>query len=80
MKLHKEGYKILRNQLLFLVFSIFIINDSWIFNTILSIQIALLILTLNFFRIPKRIFEKKDGNIYSPCDGKVVVIEETTEN
>ena len=80
MKLHKEGVKILRNQMLFILFTIFIINYGWIFNTILSVQIVLFILTLNFFRVPKRIFERKDGIVYSPCDGKVVVIEETTEN
>ena len=80
MKLHKEGYKILRNQLLFLLFTILIINYGWIFNTILSVQIVLFILTLNFFRVPKRNFARKDGVVYSPCDGKVVVIEETTEN
>jgi len=80
MKAHKEGHRILRNQMLFLLFTIFIINYGWIFNTILSVQIVLFILTLNFFRVPKRVFERKDGVIYSPCDGKVVVIEETTEN
>ena len=80
MKVHKEGHRILRNQMLFLLFTIFIINYGWIFNTILSVQIVLFILTLNFFRVPKRVFERKDGVVYSPCDGKVVVIEETTEN
>ena len=79
-KVHKEGHRILRNQMLFLLFTIFIINYGWIFNTILSVQIVLFILTLNFFRVPKRVFERKDGVVYSPCDGKVVVIEETTEN
>ena len=80
MKIHKEGYKILRNQTLFIFSTILIINYVWIFNTILSVQIVLFLLTLNFFRIPKRRFEQKDGLIYSPCDGKVVVIEETHEN
>ena len=80
MKLHREGMKILRNQTLFILFTILIINHGWIFNTILSVQIVLFILTLNFFRVPKRVFERKDGIVYSPCDGKVVVIEETTEN
>jgi len=54
-------------------------KGGWIFNTILSVQIILFILTLYFFRIPKRKFDRKDGVIYSPCDGKVVVIEETQE-
>jgi len=80
MKLHKEGHKILRNQTLFILFTIFIINYGWIFNTILSVQIVLFILTLNFFRVPKRVFKREDGTVYSPCDGKIVVIEETTEN
>ena len=40
----------------------------------------LFIISLNFFRIPKRKFEKKEGIIYAPCDGKLVVIEETNEN
>ena len=79
MKLHKEGMKILRNQMLFIFFTILIIKYGWIFYTILSVQIILFILTLNFFRIPKRKFDRKDGVIYSPCDGKVVVIEETQE-
>jgi phosphatidylserine decarboxylase len=36
-------------------------------------------MTLNFFRIPNREFERKEGIVYAPCDGKVVVIEETEE-
>ena len=66
--------------MLFILFTILIINYGWAFNTILSVQIVLFILTLNFFRVPKRVFERKDGEVYSPCDGKVVVIEETTEH
>ena len=80
MKLHIEGDKIFRNHMLFNLFTILIINYGWTFNTILSVQIVLFILTLNFFRVPKRVFERKDRVVYSPCDGKVVVIEETTEN
>jgi len=78
MTLHKEGVKILRNQTLFIFFTI-LMKGGWIFNTILSAQIILFILTLYFFRIPKRKFDRKEGVIYSPCDGKVVVIEETQE-
>ena len=90
MKIHKEGYKILRNQTLFIlltIYTIFIFNNTNIIidygivvNLILSVQIILFILTVSFFRIPKRVFEQKDGLIYSPCDGKIVVIEETQEN
>jgi len=36
-------------------------------------------MSVYFFRKPNRKLERKDGTIYSPCDGKVVVIEETDE-
>ena len=80
MRIHKEGKKIIRNQILFILFTIVIITYGLIFKIILSIQIILFLLTLNFFRIPRRVFKQKDGVIYSPCDGKVVVIEETNES
>jgi phosphatidylserine decarboxylase len=80
MRIHKEGKKIIRNQILFILFTIVIITYGLIFKIILSIQIILFLLTLNFFRIPRRVFEQKDGVIYSPCDGQVVVIEETNES
>ena len=83
MKLHKEGYKILRNEILIfsLINYITFWNSELIFwSFTLPISIFLFIMSVYFFRIPKRLFERKEGNIYSPCDGKVVVIEETTEN
>tara|TARA_B110000444_G_scaffold15604_1_gene13470 strand:+ start:14680 stop:15318 length:639 start_codon:yes stop_codon:yes gene_type:complete len=80
MKIHKEGYKILRNQSLFIIITVLVVKSGFILNILLSLEFILLILSLNFFRIPERIFEYKDGLIYSPCDGKVVVIEETKEN
>ena len=46
---------------------------------IIFVMLFIFIITLNFFRIPKRSFERKEGVIYAPCDGKVVVIEETKE-
>ncbi len=39
----------------------------------------LLIIILQFFRNPYRTAELNDSNILSPCDGKVVVIEEVEE-
>jgi len=82
MKLHKEGKATLTIEIL--AFSLFnYLSYSYAseymayFTT--AITAFLFIMTLNFFRIPKRVFERKDGNIYAPCDGKVVVIEETEE-
>lgn len=40
----------------------------------------LIILMLQFFRKPARKFNLSTGAIISPCDGKVVVIEEVEEN
>jgi phosphatidylserine decarboxylase len=82
MKLHKEGTVTLILEIL--VFSLF----NYLAYTYASKYIAcftsivtgfLFIMTLNFFRIPKREFERKEGLVYAPCDGKVVVIEETIE-
>jgi phosphatidylserine decarboxylase len=82
MKLHKEGYKSLRNEIIILTvlayFSLILSNQ--IINILFVIMLFIFVITLNFFRIPKRAFERKNNIIYAPCDGKVVVIEETTEN
>ena len=82
MKLHKEGNATLTIEIL--AFSLFnYLSYSYApeyvayFTT--AITALLFIMTLNFFRIPKREFERKEGIVYAPCDGKVVVIEETEE-
>ncbi len=40
----------------------------------------MLFLVVQFFRVPKRSLSFDENTIYSPCDGKVVVIEETEED
>ena len=80
MKIHKEGKKTIKIELLiYLIISIIILSSS--FNTSFYIfSLIFLIIfssTLYFFRVPERIFGNKDRAIYAPCDGKVVVIEET---
>jgi phosphatidylserine decarboxylase len=81
MKLHKEGYKSIRNEIIILILLAFFsyISDSKIVDSLFVIMLFIFVITLTFFRIPKRTFERKNDIIYSPCDGKVVVIEETTE-
>tara|TARA_B110000003_G_scaffold47156_1_gene45525 strand:+ start:683 stop:1327 length:645 start_codon:yes stop_codon:yes gene_type:complete len=81
MKLHKEGYQTLINELIIiLVLAYFTFsNSSVILEVLLLFMLFIFIITLNFFRIPKRSYERKEGIIYAPCDGKVVVIEETKE-
>lgn len=84
MKFHKEGYPTL---ILVLIFSAIILSLTyfylpeylWSFYLACAVSAFLLITVLQFFRSPKRIIERKEGAILSPCDGKVVVIEETEE-
>ena len=82
MKIHKEGIKILINEIL--IFSIvnylsynYAHEYFSYFVTILTSFIFLM--SIYFFRIPNRILERKENVIYSPCDGKVVIIEEVEE-
>jgi len=84
MAIHKEGYKIIT-----IVFSILVIINLIIFKfisipfitwTILLISVLKLLFILRFFRKPTRELITNDNLIYAPCDGKVVVIEQTEEN
>ena len=73
--------RLLKYQILILIplayFSCTLENQA--IDVLFLIIIFIFLVTLFFFRIPKRNFERKEGVIYAPCDGKVVVIEETTE-
>tara|TARA_Y100000991_G_scaffold39843_1_gene27883 strand:- start:231 stop:878 length:648 start_codon:yes stop_codon:yes gene_type:complete len=81
MKIHKEGRNIIVNQLVLLIIIGLISNFNSIFlNYTLPIFLFFILFSIYFFRVPKRDLSIIEGNIYSPCDGKVVVIEETKEN
>lgn len=81
MKIHKEGRSIIKGQILLLIVVGIIskFNTNFL-NFTLPIFMFLILFSTYFFRIPKRNFKIENGKIYSPCDGKVVVIEETTES
>tara|TARA_Y100001933_G_scaffold263564_1_gene325530 strand:+ start:465 stop:1112 length:648 start_codon:yes stop_codon:yes gene_type:complete len=83
MKIHKEGHKIIVTEIL-LFLSLYILSSNYFSilatKVILTISIFILLSTLYFFRIIKRNFKKEKNVIYAPCDGKVVVIEKTSEN
>lgn len=82
--IHKEGYKIAIISFLILAginIILFFLSIPLIFLfIILFSSLLILLFILRFFRIPKRIAGIKKGTVYSPADGKVVVIEETMEN
>ncbi len=84
MKFHKEGYPTLIVGLLFSAFLLFIaenyLKDIAIARYLVwAICIFFLVIIIQFFRSPNRSIITNDNQILSPCDGKVVVIEETEE-
>lgn len=52
---------------------------GWIKTSIIAISAILFLIVLQFFRHPSREITKNEKYIIAPADGKVVVIEETTE-
>lgn len=81
IKLHKEGSKTIPLSLI--IISVLISLGFWI-HDILGLVFLLLgsilsFLVFNFFRNPSIPIAKNDEHVLSPCDGKVVVIEEVHE-
>jgi phosphatidylserine decarboxylase len=83
MKLHREGNKIIIIAIILL--AIVVVTDL-LFVPWLYLQLAVLVpfavlffLVIWFFRIPSRPLPSNDNIVYAPADGKVVVIEKTTE-
>jgi len=83
MNIHKEGYKIiLISTLLFagILFGLSSLNaPSWLMILLGLPLLVLYILIVRFFRNPPRYADKTENGVVSPCDGKVVVIEEVEE-
>ncbi|HLO82679.1 MAG TPA: phosphatidylserine decarboxylase family protein [Chitinophagaceae bacterium] len=85
MTIHKEGYKtialsgfiyVLLNLLNFTFISYGFPVLAWI---IFIATTGLFVFLISFFRIPARDLTLEENSIISPCDGKVVVIEETVD-
>jgi len=84
MKIHKEGYTILLTLLVVLAgidVAVFYTtcNVPFIFWAVLFVSLVLFGIVLQFFRFPQRQLTVNDNQVICPADGKVVVIEETTE-
>lgn len=84
MSIHKEGYKILAFGFLLLLILNIIVEIFWadliLFKwSFLIFSLLFYVFILFFFRLPVRYLEPVHDLIYSPADGKVVVIEETLE-
>ncbi|GAB4398376.1 MAG: phosphatidylserine decarboxylase family protein [Microscillaceae bacterium] len=83
MRIHPEGYFLVSATLAGLI--AINLGLSW-FSVVWWIQIPLLVLSLagfgfvlQFFRDPRRQPLQNEGQVLSPADGKVVVIEKTEE-
>ncbi len=84
MKIHKEGYwYVVIATILYIAFtySVYTILSSflWIQWPLYILSFLLYFWVFWFFRIPSRQELTGDQLVISPCDGKVVVIEETEE-
>jgi len=83
MKFHKEGYPTLILTLVFGAAVLFFgksFAPLWLFYIILAVVVFLLIIVLQFFRDPNRKIESEDNSkVYTPADGKIVVIEKVYE-
>lgn len=84
IRIHREGAFIL--TLIFILLAIidlaviFLLKSCSIISIpVVIISFLLMIFFLRFFRIPSRKVTYDETKIFSPADGKVVVIEETTE-
>lgn len=82
VRIHKEGYKILGFGLLILLVinlaaAFFMPGHPIVRWAFIAFSTLLYVFLLFFFRLPARHLEADPGLIYSPADGKVVVIEET---
>ena len=85
MNIHKEGYRTIAlcalvfgaiNVIFFFFFSARMPLVSWI---VFVATLVLLLFKVSFFRSPKRNFTVAHHQVICPADGKVVVIEETTD-
>lgn len=87
MKLHREGYLIIAIGLVILAIIEALNYLLWTFTSwawlFIILTLGVLFLTyilFQFFRVPKIQFEGNENEIFSPADGKVVVIEEVEDH
>ncbi len=86
MTIHKEGYKIIAiSAFLFAVLNLvsfyFIsFNLPWLSWIVFVASLVLLLFIISFFRVPNRQLTTGENLIICPADGKVVVIEEITDD
>ena len=80
--IHKEGYRIITGLFAFLVIlvacALLFTQSTWLQIPVILASLGLLVFILLFFRSPRRT-APVEGYVYAPADGRVVVVEPTTE-
>ncbi len=85
MTIHREGYKsIALATIIFIALNLvmrwfFASSLPWLCVLFFIVTLAFVLFVVSFFRIPARKLTISNGQIISPADGKVVVIEETID-
>ena len=85
MTIHREGFKSIALAIIIFialnVFCFWLIGATllWLCIVFFMLTLGLVLFVISFFRVPARTLTIKDGQIISPADGKVVVIEETVD-
>lgn len=83
MTIHKEGKELVWRTFFILVLlnvaSFYFIDSSNVKVILLLLSVVFYFIILQFFRSPKRSITYNDNYIIAPADGKIVVIERTTE-
>jgi len=82
--IHKEGIASILGGFVFSLILIvaaryFFAGNAVVFTIACLLSLALMVMLIQFFRNPGRTIVLNDNNIIAPADGKIVVIEETTE-
>lgn len=82
MKIHKEGFIIILTTILILIgvnLGVHHLTPPVFLYFSIPASLIFLFLIVQFFRVPKRAISVSENQVICPADGKVVVIEETTE-
>lgn len=83
MKINKEGYCIISTTLIILIAITAVcywLLPCWVASVVAVLALFAVLFESAFFREPSREVHNDSSTVYSPCDGKVVVIEEVEEN
>ena len=83
MTIHKEGRTLLVTLAIVLIginyFIFRLVGQPLVLNVSLAVSVLFYLLILQFFRLPNNVTPEDPTAVYAPADGKVVVIEKTTE-